>query len=105
MRFQSRLACLLVMAGMLTSVSQAPAGETQEVSIGDTIADVTFKDIRYLPRRLSEFGEHPAYVAVFGTSGLSQDLLEAQGVECDTRAMHGAPDWLPAAMRAEREWR
>ena len=40
-----------------------------------------------------------------GASSLSQDLLEAQGVECDTRAMHGAPDWLPAALRAEREWR
>ncbi|MCA9075928.1 MAG: redoxin family protein [Planctomycetaceae bacterium] len=65
MRFQSRLVCLLVVAGMLTLTCQAPAGETQEVSIGDTIVDVTFKDIRYLPRRLSEFGEHPAYVAVF----------------------------------------
>lgn len=40
-----------------------------------------------------------------GDASLSQDLLAAHGVECDTRPMHGAPDWLPAALRAEREWR
>lgn len=40
-----------------------------------------------------------------GDVSLSQDVLESHGVECDTREMHGAPDWLPAALRAEREWR
>lgn len=40
-----------------------------------------------------------------GDASLSQDVLEAHGVECDTRAMHGAPDWLPAALRAARAWR
>lgn len=39
-----------------------------------------------------------------GDASLSQAVLETHGVECDTREMHGAPDWLPAALRAEVEW-
>ncbi|MCA9024549.1 MAG: redoxin family protein [Planctomycetaceae bacterium] len=68
MRFQSRLVCLLVMAGAFVAIAQTQAGETHKVNIGNTIDDVTFKDIRYLPRRLSDFGEHPAYIAVFVNS-------------------------------------
>ncbi|MEZ6144599.1 MAG: hypothetical protein R3B91_04005 [Planctomycetaceae bacterium] len=52
MRFQSRLVCLLVMAGAFVAIAQTQAGETHKVNIGNTIDDVTFKDIRYLPRRL-----------------------------------------------------
>lgn len=32
---------------------------------------------------------------------LTQARLEAHGVECDTRRMHGAPDWLTAALDAD----
>lgn len=68
MRFQSLLVCLLVVAGVLIAGPQTPAAETQSVHIGDEIKDVSFKDIRYLPRRLSELGEHSAFVAVFVNS-------------------------------------
>ena len=36
-----------------------------------------------------------------GERGLTQARFEAHGVECDTRRMHGAPDWLDAATQAE----
>ncbi len=72
MRFQSRLICLITLPGLLFAIPEANAakksGEAHEVSIGDTVDDLTFKDIRFLPRRLSEFGEHSAYVAVFVNS-------------------------------------
>jgi mono/diheme cytochrome c family protein len=43
----------------------AEAEKAKTIQIGDQISDFTFKDIRYLPRRLSEFGEKKAYVIVF----------------------------------------
>lgn len=36
-----------------------------------------------------------------GAKSISQDLLERHGVECDTRRLHGAPDWLVAALEAD----
>ena len=37
------------------------------VKIGEKVGDFTFKDIRYLPRQLADFGEKKAYVIVFTT--------------------------------------
>ena len=44
----------------------APAGETG-TKIGQKVADFTFKDIRYLPRQLADFGDKKAYVIAFTT--------------------------------------
>src|SRR3990172_8811746 len=37
------------------------------VSVGQPVAEFTFKDIRYLPRKLADFGEKKAYVIMFAT--------------------------------------
>lgn len=37
------------------------------VKIGQKVSDFTFKDIRYLPRTLADFGEKKAYVIMFAT--------------------------------------
>ncbi len=37
------------------------------MAIGSKVADFTFKDIRYLPRSLADFGEKKAYVLAFTT--------------------------------------
>ncbi len=37
------------------------------MKIGDKVDDFTFKDIRYLPRTLADFGNKKAYVLVFST--------------------------------------
>ncbi len=72
MRFQSRLLGLLVLTGLHFATPQTQAAnkvaDAAKVNVGDTIADLSFKDIRFLPRQLSEFGEHPAYVAVLVNS-------------------------------------
>jgi peroxiredoxin len=49
-------------AGEPSKTSDSPA-----VAIGQKVADFTFKDIRYLPRSLADFGEKKAYVLAFTT--------------------------------------
>jgi len=41
--------------------------EAASVSLGDKVGDFTFKDIRYLPRSLKDFGDKKAYVIFFAT--------------------------------------
>jgi len=41
------------------------AAEPERPKIGDTIANLRFKDIRYLPRSLKDLGDHKATVLVF----------------------------------------
>ncbi len=41
------------------------AAERGRAVIGDTIPELRFKDIRYLPRTLKDLGEQKAYVLVF----------------------------------------
>ena len=56
---------LPIIVGMLCC--QAPfasAEETTAVAIGQRIDDLKFKDIRFLSRRLSEFGDQSAYVII-----------------------------------------
>ncbi|MGD9646603.1 MAG: redoxin domain-containing protein [Pirellulales bacterium] len=43
----------------------AEAKTSSPVQIGDRVAEFTFKDIRYLPRTLGEFGDKQAFVIVF----------------------------------------
>jgi len=43
----------------------AAASPAAEPVIGEKVADLRFKDIRFLPRSLSDLGEHKAYVFVF----------------------------------------
>ena len=41
--------------------------EGSAVKIGQKVGDFTFKDIRYLPRQLADFGEKKAFVIAFTT--------------------------------------
>ncbi len=54
----------LLLAGLM-SMTALPAAA---VEVGETVPDVTFKDIRYLPRELSELPEAKAYVLAFMTN-------------------------------------
>jgi mono/diheme cytochrome c family protein/peroxiredoxin len=58
------LAVLLALVVDRVAVA-AEAQSTSPVKIGDRVADFTFKDIRYLPRTLADFGDRQAYVIVF----------------------------------------
>lgn len=62
-------AWLLFAASLLLSFDLvgigASAGEPTKSKIGDKIADLRFKDIRYVPRSLRDFGEKKAVVIVF----------------------------------------
>ncbi len=47
--------------------STANATSDESVKIGQKVADFTFKDIRYLPRQLADFGDKKAFVIAFTT--------------------------------------
>lgn len=69
--------------------------------LGDTVAGVSFKDIRYLPRTLGDFGEQNAFLFAFTTlhDPASQDALRALGEigesEATTRAVLAAVNVSP----------
>src|SRR5262245_11474968 len=44
-----------------------PDAAREAVKIGQKVSDFTFKDIRYLPRTLADFGDKKAYVIAFTT--------------------------------------
>ncbi|MGD9720787.1 MAG: redoxin domain-containing protein [Pirellulales bacterium] len=54
---------------MVASAEEAvsKAAADAPAKIGQQVADFTFKDIRYLPRELADFGEKKAYVLAFTT--------------------------------------
>ena len=64
-----RFACFVLAVSLALVVKRvaqgAEAQSTSPVKIGDRVADFTFKDIRYLPRTLADFGDKQAYVIVF----------------------------------------
>ena len=63
-----RLTMVAVAVALLTSIATAPqaAAEETKPAIGETVADFTFKDLRYLPRTIDEFSkDSKAYVLVF----------------------------------------
>jgi thiol-disulfide isomerase/thioredoxin len=47
--------------------ASSPGPASAAVKIGDKVAEFTFKDIRYLPRKLADFGDKKVYVLMFGT--------------------------------------
>ena len=59
-----RLILVLVVFGLVSSVRAAD----RQPAIGDTIAELRFKDIRGLPRSLADLGKKRAYVFVFTTT-------------------------------------
>ncbi|MBX7074418.1 MAG: redoxin family protein [Pirellulales bacterium] len=59
MRIFKSLAVLTVLGSLAASSAMAAA------QIGDVVADLHFKDIRYLERTLGELGEHKGYALVF----------------------------------------
>ncbi len=61
-REKSSFALGLALIGSLIWVWSPPAAATE---IGEQIGDLSFKDIRYLPRSLADFGERKAYVLFF----------------------------------------
>lgn len=58
-----RVALLLTLSFLVGLCHTAPAGDP--VGIGSRVSDLRFKDIRYLPRTLDDFGSKKAYVLVF----------------------------------------
>jgi thiol-disulfide isomerase/thioredoxin len=65
------LAAIAVLASFSLTVrgeelTKKPADQPS-VAIGQRVADFTFKDIRYLPRQLADFGPRKAYVIAFTT--------------------------------------
>jgi thiol-disulfide isomerase/thioredoxin len=60
---------LLTFFSLPTKAEKAPDKTTPqaEVAIGQQVDDLGFKDIRYLPRKLSDFGGKKAYVIMFTT--------------------------------------
>lgn len=53
---------------VLASMGQIAGARAEVPQIGDTIPDLRFKDIRALPRSLTDFGKNRAYVFVFTTT-------------------------------------
>jgi len=61
-RSVARLVAVLCLVGVLTSALPSLVRATE---IGDQVEDLSFKDIRYLPRSLDDFGQQKAYVLFF----------------------------------------
>ena len=56
-----------LLALTLLSLSNVVFAQDSRVAIGSPVGDLRFKDIRYLPRSLDDFGEKRAFVLVFIT--------------------------------------
>lgn len=56
---------IVLAAGVLLAPGLAPAEPAGRPAVGDLVAELRFKDIRYLPRTLRDFGDRDAYVLVF----------------------------------------
>src|SRR6516225_5645995 len=72
--FSLRRASMRGMRTRLTLVLALAAGlfigerATAEVAVGDRVANLTFKDIHFLPRSLDDFSKKKAFVLVFTTT-------------------------------------
>lgn len=64
MRFW-QLICAYTFAAIVGGIDTASGAETGRPAVGTAINELRFKDIRYLPRTLADFGEQRAYVIVF----------------------------------------
>src|SRR3989441_10095440 len=65
MSMKSYFAGLAIGLLLLTSV----VAKEKKATIGSQVERITFKDIRYLPRTLDDFGQAKAYVLAFTTTG------------------------------------
>ncbi len=59
-----KLLPVVITFGLLTSRAVAAETDAQHVPIGRQVEALTFKDIRFLPRSLNDFGEKKAFVIV-----------------------------------------
>ncbi len=66
MRFgPPRRSCVVIIAlGWLVGLATGRAEDPKRLAIGATVPDLEFKDIRYLPRSLDDFGGKSAFVIV-----------------------------------------
>ena len=64
-RWFSALALIALTLVSSVLVSVALADDAAGPRIGDTVADLRFKDVRYLSRNLKDFGPRKFYVLVF----------------------------------------
>src|SRR5262249_61618090 len=55
----------LMVALVLGTLGLPVRGADRPVRVGDAVAKLTFKDIRYLPRSLEDFKRKKAFVLVF----------------------------------------
>src|SRR6266478_6106003 len=56
---------LLILTALALTAPVAVRAADKSVKVGDRVANVTFKDIRYLPRSLDDFPKARAFVLVF----------------------------------------
>ena len=80
---------LAVIVVVLTAVALY-AEEPPRPRIGDKIADLRFKDIRYLPRSLADLGESKATVLVFTEHDLPAGAEVLAEAEATRRGSIGA---------------
>src|SRR5262245_57165732 len=67
---EDRLPLWLAMALILAQVWAANVhADESPIGFGDKLPNLTFKDTRYLPRSLNDFGAKKAFVIVFTTTG------------------------------------
>lgn len=80
-------ASVALLAVALTATGFASTAE-KKVGVGDQVADITFKDIRYLPRSLGDFEEQKAFVLV-----------------CMNTTCPVVQQYIPKLIRMEKEYR
>ncbi len=67
-KFLIAIALVAVFASPVVAAEAAKTtSDSSALQIGQKVAEFTFKDIRYLPRKLADFGEKKAYVIMFTT--------------------------------------
>jgi len=81
------LGCVAVIAGTFAAKTSFGA-ETSERNIGERIEDLTFKDIRFLPRTLDDFSKKKAFVII-----------------CANTTCPLVQRYLPTIKRLEKEYR
>ena len=64
----SKLHLAALTASLVLGLAPVQA-EERAIRFGEKLPNLTFKDIRYLPRSLDDFGKKKAYVLVFTSTG------------------------------------
>jgi thiol-disulfide isomerase/thioredoxin len=66
---RSMLTLLMTAMSLASSAANENGAGEKGARLGDKIPNLTFKDTRYLPRSLDDFGKKKAFVLVFTTTG------------------------------------